>query len=139
MSSGGARATRPTPSSSRPTSSWRRTEGSASAAPVAVAISRRARRGWLLGTGARRALLALSAGGDVGGGRTQRSHRVVDLVADLGQALDDEPSGFGQRRAARASPAGAGSAPRHAKRGLRSAQVFPRVPIGASDLASGAA
>src|SRR5262245_52932807 len=137
MSWGCARATRPTRSSRRPTSSSRRTENSASAAPVAVAIARGARRGWLAGAGARRALPALSAGGDVGGSRAQRSHRVVDLVADLGQALDDEPSGLGQRRAARASLAWAGRRERYAECGLRPSQVFPRVAIRPANLTSG--
>src|SRR6266850_239917 len=105
---------------------------------IAVAVARGARRIRPPGGAARRALPALAAGGDLGGRRTQRAHRVVDPVADLGEALDDEPASFGQRRAARASLAGAGPGQRHAERGFRPAQVLPRVAIRPADLASGA-
>jgi hypothetical protein len=68
------------------------------------------------------------------GGGPARPDRVVDPVADLGESLDDEPSGLGQRRAPRRALAGARLGEWGAQRRLRPPQVSPGVTIGPTDL-----
>ena len=75
---------------------------------------------------------------DVGCGWPERTHRVVDAVANLRETLDHQPSGFSQHGPARGPLAGPRLRQRCAECRLRTPQVSPGVAIGPADLTSAA-